>query len=100
MTTFRHLLMIKFGRDVTGEQKQALADGLAKMPQIMDFIRRYEFGPDLALSDDTFDFGLVADFDSEEDWRTYSNHPDHQLLVHNLVKPVADQLVRVQYEVS
>lgn len=100
MTTFRHMLMIKFGRDVTRQQIQDLADGLAKMPQIMDYIRRYEFGPDLALSDETFDFGLIADFDSEEDWRTYLNHSDHQILVHNLLKPVVDQLVRVQYEVD
>ncbi len=70
------------------------------MPQVMDFIRRYEFGPDLGLRDNNFDLGLVADFDSEQDWLKYSKNPDHQSLVHNLVRPVAAEMVRVQYEVD
>ena len=38
MTTFRHVMMLRFDRDVTGDQKEALMAGLAKMPEIMDFI--------------------------------------------------------------
>jgi hypothetical protein len=100
MTTFRHMMMLRFQRDVTGDQKQALLDGLAKMPRAMGFIRRYEFGLDLGVGDDTFDFGLIADFDSEEDWRRYQADPDHQILLHNLIRPVMEDLVRVQYEVG
>ena len=100
MSTFRHMLLIKFERDVTGDQKEALMTGLAKMPEVMDFIRRYEFGPDLGLRDDTFDFALVADFDSEQDYQTYSRHPDHQILVHNLIRPIAAEVARAQYEVA
>ena len=100
MTTFRHVMMLRFDRDVTGDQKEALTAGLAKMPEIMDFIRRYEFGSDLGLSDDTFDFALVADFDSAKDYELYTRNPDHQILVHNLVRPIAAEVVRAQYEVD
>lgn len=94
------MIMIKYHRDVTGSQKQALLDGLAKMPQVMDFIRRYEYGPNLGLDDNTYDFGLIADFDSENDWRRYSDNPDHQILVHNLIRPIAEEMARVQYLVD
>ena len=100
MTTFRHVMMLRYDRDVTGDQKDALTAGLAKMPEIMDFIRRYEFGHDLGLGDDNFDFALIADFDSAKDFEVYSRHPDHQIVVHNLVRPIAAEVVRVQYEVK
>lgn len=94
------MTMIKYHRDVTGDQKQALLDGLAKMPVVMDFIRRYEFGADLGLSDGTYDFGLVADFDSVNDWRRYLDNPDHQILVHNLIRPIAEDVARLQIEID
>jgi hypothetical protein len=43
---------------------------------------------------------LVADFDSEEDWRAYQGHPDHLALVDDLVKPIVMEAIRVQYLVD
>ncbi len=97
---FRHTLMLTFSDEATDTQKQALYDGLATMPQVMSFIRRYEFGPDLGLGDGNPDMALVADFDSEDDWRAYSGHPDHLDLITNLVRPIVAEARRVQYEVS
>ena len=91
--------MITFTDDASEEQKLALYDGLAKMPVLMDFIRRYEFGPDLGLGQGNPSMALVADFDSEEDWRKYSAHPDHLELIGNLVKPIVAASTRVQYQV-
>jgi hypothetical protein len=92
--------MITFTEDASEAQKQALYDGLAKMPQVMDFIRRYEFGPDLGLGQSNPNMALVADFDSEEAWRDYSTHPDHLDLIENLVKPIVAGSTRVQYLVD
>ncbi len=100
MGTFRHTLMLRFTADATEQQKQALYDGLARMPGVMDFIRRYEFGTDLAISEGNPDLALVADFDSEEDWRAYQSHPDHLVLVNDLVKPIIREAIRVQYLVD
>lgn len=100
MSTFRHLLMIRFKDDVTSEQKTELLDTFARMPRVMDWIRRYEFGLDLGnLGPETPDFGLVADFDSEEDWRRYSTNLEHQVLG-ELVRDVSAELIRVQYLVD
>lgn len=97
---FRHTLMLRFTDDATADQKQAVLDGLASMPQRIDVIRRYEFGIDLGLGDGNPDLALVADFDSEDDWRTYSNHPDHLAMIKSAIAPVAKEAFRVQYEVG
>jgi hypothetical protein len=43
---------------------------------------------------------LVADFDSASDWHAYQNHPDHQLLVKEVISPILESITRVQYEVN
>lgn len=94
------MLMIRFKDGVTSQQKTDLLDEFARMPKVMDWIRRYEFGLDLGnLGPDTPDFGLVADFDSEEDWRRYSADPDHEVLT-TMVQEMAAELIRVQYLVD
>jgi len=100
MATFRHLLMIRFEEDVTRDQTEELLTAFARMPAVMGFIRRYEFGFDLGnLGPGSPDFGLVADFDSEEDWRRYSTNPEHDVLA-DLVRDVAAELIRLQYLVD
>lgn len=100
MSTFRHTLMIRFKPEATEEQKQALYRGLGTMPAKIDLIRRYEFGPDLGLIEGNPDMALVADFDSEEDWRAYQSHPEHQAVSREVVQPIAAEMIRVQYRVE
>jgi len=51
------------------------------MPERIDQIRRYDFGPDLGLGSSNFDMALIADFDSEDDWHSYDAHPHHQVFI-------------------
>jgi hypothetical protein len=88
--------MITLNNEVTESEKNRLKAGFARMPQVMDYIRRYEFGFDLGnLGPGGPDFGLVADFDSEEDWRRYSANPDHRELS-EIVRRVTAEMTRVQ----
>lgn len=100
MSTFRHVVLLHLRDDATDQQRESLLAGFARMPELMDFIRRYEFGFDLGnLGPDNPDFGLVADFDSEEDYRRYADHPDHQELI-ALLRELATGTIRVQYLVD
>jgi hypothetical protein len=97
MSTFRHMLMIRYKDGITDGEKDDLLAGFARMPQLMGYIKRYEFGHDLGnLGPGTPDLGLVADFESEEDWRRYSEDPGHAALA-ELVRGVSAELIRVQY---
>ena len=92
--------MLRFAKEATEEQKKAMFEGLARLPHVIPQIERYEFGPDLGLGDGNPDAALVADFDSEEDWRAYQAHPAHQVVVNELVAPIASEAIRVQYLVD
>ncbi|MGB7859251.1 MAG: Dabb family protein [Acidimicrobiia bacterium] len=98
--TFRHTLMLRFTKEATEEQKQALFDGLASLPGQIDVVKRFEFGRDLGFRDDNPDVALVADFDSEEDWKTYLDHPAHLEVVTSVIRPIAAETLRVQYLVD
>lgn len=100
MSTFRHTLMVRFTKEATEEEKRALFDGLAQLPKVIDVIRRFEFGPDLGLGDGNPDMALVADFDSQDDWMAYQEHPAHEVVFRELVAPIAKEHVRVQYLVE
>ncbi len=96
----RHTVLLRFKPDTTEVQIQAVLDGLATMPQMMDFIRRYEFGRDLGVMEGNPQVALVADFDSVEDWRAYQAHPHHQELVQQVIAPILESMTRVQYQVG
>ncbi len=93
-------MMMTFMPGTTPDQAQGALDGLATMPGVVPGILRYEFGLDLGISPENPDLVLVADFASEEDWRTYSNHPEHTAMSAKAIKPILGDMTRVQYLVE
>ena len=100
MSIFRHVLMVRFRDDATENQIEELYRGLARLPHVIEEIERYDFGPDQGLGEGNPDMALVADFDSEAAWRAYQKHPEHLILAEDLVRPVAAEMIRVQYLVE
>ena len=95
----RHIALFTFTDDVTDEDVLAIDEGLAGLPGVIDEILSYSFGRDLGLGDGTYDYAVVGDFKSAEDFRTYSAHPEHVRVVATCVKPILKNVVRVQMEV-
>lgn len=100
MSIFRHTVLLKFTPGVTDAQVDAILAGLASMPRAMAFIKRYEFGRDLGKLDGAWDLAIVADFETESDYRTYAENPEHQAVIADRIRPVLDQMARVQYAVD
>ena len=96
---FRHVVLFTWKDDATEEQKQALHDGLAKLPPAIDTIRAYKFGPDAGLNPANCDYVLVADFDDQAGYVTYRDHPVHRALVENYVSPIVASRAAVQFEI-
>jgi hypothetical protein len=97
----RHVVMFRFSDDATDEQRKALARGLAGMPAATGAISEHDYrhGPDLGLNPASFDYVVVADFASADDYVAYRDHPDHQALIRDLVTPVVTERASAQYEV-
>lgn len=90
--------MFTWKPEATEEQKAAIPVELAKLPGLIPEIRSYEFGP--GLNPGNKDFALVADFDDDESFVTYRDHPAHQAFIAAFVTPIVADLARAQYEVS
>jgi hypothetical protein len=93
-------MLMQFKNGATEEQIEAALEGLATMPDKVPGILRYEFGLDLKLIEGNPGLALVADFASEEDWRSYASHPEHVAMSQSVIAPINDSMTRVQYLVE
>ncbi len=94
----RHVALFRWRPGTTEEQVRAVEEGLARLPGLIPEIRDYRFGPDAGLREGNYDFAVVADFDDVEAWRRYVEHPDHQAVLTDLIRPIAESRHSVQFE--
>ena len=95
---FRHVVMFKWSDGVDAEHVERVRNGLSALPAEIDVIRDYVHGSDLGVSDGNYDYVVVADFDDVDDFRTYRDHPQHVLVVDELIKGHVSDRAAVQYE--
>lgn len=73
----RHILILRWKKDFPEERKQEWLGIVQAMPAKIDVIRSLSVGRDVVQGERSWDYGIVADFDTLEDVKTYQNHPDH-----------------------
>ena len=94
----RHVALFKWKDGTTAGQVEAVVDRLRKLPSEVPGIAAYSFGPDAGLSEGAADFAVVADFASEADWRAYTQHPAHLKVIEDVIVPIRESRVFLQYE--
>ena len=94
----KHVALFRIKEGTPPEAVQAFSDALTDMVPKIDVIRTYEHGPDLGAAEGTYDYAVIAGFDSVEDYHTYSGHPVHVHVVETYAKPIVGGSVRVQLE--
>ncbi len=89
---FRHVVLFKWAEGHGADHVKAVGAALDELPRRVPVIRGYHHGPDAGINDGTFDFAIVAEFDSAEDYLVYRDHPDHQAFIRDhIVGKVADR---------
>jgi len=96
----RHVAMFTWTEEATRDQIKTFASQLNTMPKAISLIRRYEHGEDLGLGTATADYVLVADFDTVEDYWSYSGHPYHVAFLETYAQHIIASVDRVQYHVT
>ena len=96
---FHHVVVFTWRDGTTEEQVAAVAAELAKLPEEVPAIRRYEFGPDAGLDPANADFAVVAAFEDAGGYLVYRDHPAHRKVVENYLNPIVASRSRVQFEV-
>jgi hypothetical protein len=95
---FRSIVLFTWADGVTDDQKKAAADELSKLPDQIPVLRRIAVGEDAGLRADNADFGVVADFDSPDDYPAYLEHPAHAAVVGEYVRPIVAGRTAIQFE--
>ena len=92
--------MFRWADDVDPQHAAAVSAGLDSLPAQIDVIRSFRHGVDAGAVAGNYDYVLVAEFDSVEDFLTYRNHPVHQEFVAALIAAQAKDRAAVQYIVD
>jgi hypothetical protein len=94
----RHCVALTFAPDATAEQIAAVEAGLAGLPAAIPEIRGYSFGRDLGLAEGNATFMVVGDFDDVAGYLVYRDHPAHQQVIAECIRPILVGRSAVQYE--
>jgi len=94
----RHVVAFTFKPETTSEQIGQIATELRGLAKSIPAIKAYACGPDEGITPGNAGFAVVADFDDEEGFLTYRDHPQHKEIIARLIAPVTDQRSAVQFK--
>lgn len=95
---FRHVVLFRFTPQTSQEQQQELARQLRTLPGAIEQIKAYHVGLDAGMNPGNYQFAVVADFDSVEDYLVYRDHPVHRDIIGKYVQPITADRAAVQYQ--
>jgi hypothetical protein len=98
MSGFRHVVMFQWAEGTTTGQQQEVADRLAALPAVIPEVGTLSLGADAGVNPGNFDFVVVGDFASRDDYIAYRDHPAHRAVVDGYIKPILGARAAVQYE--
>ncbi len=93
----RHVVMLSFEDGTPPEAVQRIADELRALPAQIPELRSYVVGVDIALADDNADLVVVADVDDVRGYIAYRDHPAHQRVIAELIRPLLAARSAVQH---
>jgi hypothetical protein len=95
----KHIALFRFHEGTSDAAIDAFGAALDAMVPQVGLLRTYEHGRDLAATDGTFDYAVIAGLDSIDDYRTYASHPAHVSVIEHHSSVITAESVRVQVEV-
>jgi hypothetical protein len=94
----RHVVVLRWQDDATAEQRQAVVDGLRALPAVIPELRAYVVGVDAGLAEGNADLVVIGDTDDEVGWRAYMEHPAHQQVIAERIRPILAARTAIQIE--
>jgi len=95
---FRHVAAFRWTPEATDTALAAVAAGLAELPERIDTIREFRIGPDAGINAGNHDFVVVADFDDVDGYLVYRDHPAHQAVIAECIRPILAERAAIQYD--
>ena len=95
---FRHVVLLQWADDVPDDHLEQVRTGLDALPPQIPQIRTFVHGSDVGVSEGNYDYVVVADFDSVQDWRAFREHPAHLLFMEEHIKGKFKNRAAIQYQ--
>lgn len=85
----RHIVLFSFKEDCTQKEIDHLFLKLSQLRSIMPQIKSYSYGKNNSPEGlhQSFDYGMTMDFDCKNDRNFYLEHPEHQKIIKEQIKP-------------
>ncbi|TDD08725.1 Dabb family protein [Nonomuraea deserti] len=92
----RHIVLFTWKDDATDEQRAAVTAELGKLPGVIPQLCAFTVGADAGINQGNHDYAVVADFDSVDDYLIYRDHPLHQAVIVDHIRPILASRAAVQ----
>ncbi len=94
-----HVVAFRWKPDIPAGHVEAVKAQLLAFASSLPEVRSYRCGTDVGASDiGNFDFAIVAEFDTIEDWGVYDTDPKHNEIRAGEVRPWIEERAAVQFE--
>lgn len=80
--------MFRWIEGTTPDHVRTVAESLDSLPLAIPEIHRYQHGPDAGINQGNFDYVVVGDFDTVEEYLVYRDHPVHQRIIAEVLAPL------------
>lgn len=97
----RHVVLLTFQPNTPRADLGAVAGALRTLPGRIPELRGYSVGVDLGLAGadgGNADLSIVADVDDVAGYEAYRDHPEHQRIIAEMIRPILASRVAVQHE--
>lgn len=94
----RHVVMFRWAGDVDDEHVATVTAALDELPGQIPEIVHYRHGRDVGVNAGNYDYVVVGDFASVDDYVVYRDHPVHSGLIARLITGRVTDRAAVQYE--
>lgn len=94
---FRHVVMFRWSSGVDAAHIAEVARRLDELPEAVSVIRSYRHGVDARVNEGNYDYVVVADFDSADDYVVYRDHPVHAAFIADMIADRVAERAAMQY---
>lgn len=94
-----HTVLFRWERAPREDELASVRDGLERL-RALPCVRHMEYGSDLGLRPQTYDFVMVAWFDDVDAYDHYSRHPVHSAFVNDVLDPLGATRASAQIDVA
>ncbi|MEA5461003.1 Dabb family protein [Arcicella sp. LKC2W] len=92
----RHSVILKLKNTISLEEKQAFFDAVDTLAKIPD-VQKFEVLKQTSQKN-KFEYGISMEFDTQEQYDIYSNHPNHIHFIQNFWINNVEDFLEIDYE--